>query len=51
VTEEKDIHNYESRLNAYLRRLEKENFSVDDRNLIAGYIQQSRAQGVGLGRR
>jgi hypothetical protein len=27
VTEEKDIHNYEGRLNAYLRRLEKENFS------------------------
>jgi phosphoenolpyruvate carboxylase len=44
VTEEKDIHNYEGRLNAYLRRLEKENFSQDDRNLISGYIQQCRAQ-------
>ena len=50
MTEEKDIHNYEGRLNVYLRRLEKENFSQDDRNLISGYIQQCRAQGIGLGR-
>jgi hypothetical protein len=27
VTEAKDIHNYEGRLNAYLRRLEKEKVS------------------------
>jgi hypothetical protein len=50
VTEAKAIHNYESRLDVYLRRLEKENFSEDDRNLISGYIQQSRAQGISLGR-
>jgi hypothetical protein len=43
VTEANDIHSDEGRFNAYPRRLEKEKFSVDDRDLISGCIQQRRA--------
>jgi hypothetical protein len=48
--EEGDIHDYQYRFRGCLQRLEDENFTTEDKELIRSYLEYSQAQGVGYGR-